>query len=131
MQYRHYPPDWFVVFAMTASYPARPAAASAKSMRLFSGDGSPILVQLGAAPGAVPSASAAWHAFARPVAFAEYGAVPSVVFACRCSFFWRPADVLFLVAAGASDAPGFVWRLASAVAVDIFFRLQRCRSLAA
>src|SRR3984885_2475379 len=92
-------------------------------------DGSPALAQLGAAPGAAPSASAEWHAFARPVAFAERGAAPSAVFENRCSFSWQLADVLFPAAAGVSGDPAFAWQPACLVPVDISCRLQRCRCL--
>src|ERR1700722_15943804 len=94
-------------------------------------DGSPALAQLGAAPGAAPSASAEWHAFARPVAFAERGAAPSAVFACRCSFSWQLADALFPAAVGASGDPALAWRPAGPVAVDISCQFQRCRCLEA
>ena len=106
--------------------------ASAQSIAAFPReDGSPALVQFGAALGAAPSASAAWRAFARPVAFAECGAVPSAVFARRCSFSRWLADVLFPAAAGASGDPASARQLACPVVVDISCRWQRCRCLAA
>src|ERR1700678_2833745 len=89
-------------------------------------DGSPAPVL-----GVDPAASFFWHASAEHVAFAECGAAPSAVFACRCSFSWRLADDLFLAAAGVSGDPVSAWQRACPVAVDISCRLQRCWCLEA
>jgi hypothetical protein len=86
MRRSRYQPDGSLDFAKTAAilaclpWLARINAASPRE------DGSPALVQFGAALGAAPSVSAESHAFARLVAFAEHGAVPSAVFERRCSF---------------------------------------------
>src|SRR6202035_3902950 len=82
-------------------------------------DDSPALAQLAAEPGAVPSAAAGQHAFARSAAFAEHGAAPSVVSAHRCSFSGPPAGVLFPAAAGVSGDPALAWQLACPVVADI------------
>src|ERR1022692_3203480 len=69
MRRNRYQPGWLLDFCEDRGYPALPAAVS--PINAFPReDGSPPLVQFGAALGAAPSASAEWHAFARPVAFA-------------------------------------------------------------
>src|ERR1039457_258854 len=94
-------------------------------------DGSPASVQLGAALGAAPPASAEWHAFAQAVVFVERGAAPSAVFARRCSFSWWLVGVLFPAAAGVFGDPAPAWPLACPVAADTSCRLRRCPCLAA
>src|ERR1700722_7752682 len=88
--------------------------------------GAPPSRRFGAAPDAVASGPVGWHVFARPVAFAERGAAPSALFACRCSFSWWLVGVLCPAAAGVSGDPGFAWQLAGPAGADISCRLRHC-----
>src|ERR1700722_12794717 len=89
--------------------------------------GSPPSKRSGAAPGVAASAPVGWHVFARPVAFAESGAAPSALSACRCSFSWWLVGALLPAAAGVSDDLGFAGQLTGPAGVDISCRFRRSR----
>lgn len=64
-------------------------------------------VNSGAAADASAFSAAVQCGFARVVEFAECGAAPSAVFACRWHFYWPLAGVLFLAVAAAFGVPDF------------------------
>ncbi len=71
-------------------------------------------------PGVPAGAGFARSGFVPVAGFAVGDAVPFGLFADRCNFSLRLADVLSPVAVGAFGAPGFAWPLICLVAVDTF-----------